>query len=134
MVHGTSRLLVTAIAAGLALAGCATHSANLRVGNAASMVSLSDQREAIRAVREYAVIPAGAEVIGPVDAGRCHRNWTETPPTRESVVSDLKVSAYIKGADGITDVKLEKESGLSDNCWYVLSGVATAFRLPAKAG
>lgn len=134
MTSHSLRLLLPCAAACLALAGCSTHSANLRVGNASSLASLSDQRDAMRAVREYPAVPAGAETIGSIDAGRCHRNWTETAPTRENVVADLKVAAYAKGADGIANVEVVKKSGLSGNCWYVLNGSAVAFRLSAPNG
>lgn len=114
----------------IALSGCATHSSNLRVGNESSLTSLSDQRDAMRAVTEFPAMPSGAETIGTVDAGRCHRSFVTSAPTRENVIADLKVAAYAKGADGITSVVIEKKSGLSDNCWYVLNGTAVAFRLP----
>jgi uncharacterized protein YbjQ (UPF0145 family) len=93
---------------------------------------LADQRDAMRSVREYPTLPAGAETIGTVDAGRCHRSFVQSAPTRENVVSDLKVAAYAKGADGIANIVIEKKSGLSDNCWYVLNGSAVAFRLPKQ--
>ncbi|MHB1058056.1 MAG: hypothetical protein ACYC0F_09265 [Rhodanobacter sp.] len=96
------------------------------------MTSLSDQRDAMRAVSEFPALPSGAETIGTVDAGRCHRSFVTSAPTRENVLADLKVAAYAKGADGITNIVIEKKSGLSDNCWYVLNGTAVAFRLPQK--
>lgn len=120
------------LAAALALTGCVTHSSNLRVGNEASLTSLADQRDAMRSVREYPSLPAGAETIGAVDAGRCHRSFVQSAPTRENVVADLKIAAYAKGADGIANIVIEKKSGLSDNCWYVLNGSAVAFRLPEQ--
>ncbi|WP_153242675.1 hypothetical protein [Frateuria defendens] len=86
----------------------------------------------MRTIREYPALPAGAETLGTVEAGRCHRNFTQTAPTQENVMTDLKVAAYAKGADGITGVSIEKKSGLSNNCWYVLSGTAVAFRLPEQ--
>lgn len=113
----------------IALSGCATHSSNLRVGNESSLTSLSDQRDAMRAVKEFPTLPSGAETIGTVDVGRCHRSFVTSAPTRENVVADLQVAAYAKGADGITNIVIEKKSGLSDNCWYVLNGTAVAFRL-----
>ena len=124
-----SFLYFTMLASLAALAGC-THSSNLRVGNEAALSSLKDQREAMRAVQEYPAPPAEAETIGKVDAGRCHRSFVQEAPTRENVLADLKIAAYAKGADGITNVVIEKKSGLSDNCWYVLNGTAVAFRLP----
>ncbi len=112
--------------------GCATYSSNLQVGNDQSYTSLKDQREAIRTVQEYQTLPEGAVVLGKVDAGRCHRSFAETAPSQSLVIIDLKVAAYAKGADGITDVRVTKESGLTKNCWYVLDGEATMFVLPKK--
>jgi uncharacterized protein YbjQ (UPF0145 family) len=125
-----------AVAAGIALltslvAGCGSHSSNLQVGNEQSYASLKDQREAVRTVKQAENLPNGASVLGSVSAGRCHRSFVEEAPDEATVITDLKVAAYAKGADGITDVKVSKESGLNRNCWYVLGGTATAFTLGA---
>lgn len=111
---------------------CATYSSNLQVGNDQSYVSLKDQREALRTIKEYESLPQGAVVLGKVDAGRCHRSFVETEPDENIVKIDLKVAAYAKGADGITDIKITKESGLTKNCWYILDGEATMFTLLGK--
>lgn len=112
------------------LSGCSTHSSNLQVGNNQSYLSLTDQRQALRTVQEYDSLPEGGKILGIVGASRCHRNFTETEPSNDMVTVDLKVAAYAKGADGITDIKIKKESGLSSNCWYILDGSATMFILP----
>ena len=119
-------LLVTMVS------GCATYSSNLQVGNDQSYASLKDQREALRTVQVYQILPEGAVILGKVDAGRCHRSFVETPPTQNQVIIDLKLAAYVKGADGIIDIKVTKESGLTKNCWYILDGEATMFMLPKK--
>jgi mannose-6-phosphate isomerase-like protein (cupin superfamily) len=79
-------------------------------------------------------VPKGAIVLGPVEAGRGHRDWRNDPPTEEDVVNDLKVAAYARGADGLAKVSFEKNSGLTDNYWWVIQGRATAWRsqLPAE--
>lgn len=118
--------------AALLATGCSTYSSNLQVGNDQSYMSLKDQREAMRAVRVYETLPEGAEDLGAVTAGRCHRSFVEDSPEMATVLSDLKVAAYAKGADGITSVNIQKESGLARNCWYVLNGSARAFLLPSK--
>ncbi len=114
------------------VSGCATYSSNLQVGNDQSYASLKDQREALRTVQVYQILPEGAVILGKVDAGRCHRSFVETPPTQNQVIIDLKLAAYVKGADGIIDIKVTKESGLTKNCWYILDGEATMFMLPKK--
>lgn len=116
----------------LLLAGCSSHSSNLQVGNEQSYTSLKDQRDAVRTVKVYEALPAGAEPLTTVSAGRCHRSFVEESPTDANVLIDLKVAAYAQGADGITGVKISKESGLNRNCWYVLGGTAQAFTLHNK--
>lgn len=111
------------------LTGCGSHSSNLQVGNEQSYASLKDQREAVRTVKVYQAQPDGAELVSEVSAGRCHRSFVEEAPSEASVLIDLKVAAFAQGADGITDVTIEKESGLNRNCWYVLTGKAKAFSL-----
>ncbi|MCQ4310692.1 hypothetical protein NAV33_02100 [Pseudomonas stutzeri] len=113
----------------LALSGCSSYSSNLQVGNGQSYLSLKDQREAVRLVKVYDALPSGAEVLGEVSAGRCHRSFVEQAPSEATVITDLKVAAYAQGADGITSINVSKDSGLNRNCWYVLGGRATAFML-----
>lgn len=99
----------------------------MQVGNDQSYLSIKDQREALRAVRVYESLPENVTVLGKVDAGRCHRSFVETAPSEEAVLTDLKVTAYAKGADGLTDITIKQESGLTKNCWYILDGEATMF-------
>lgn len=120
---------IALIAAALALAGCATNSANMRVGTDMSYVSLKDQREASQAVQVAQQAPQGAVMLGQVDAARCHRNTLHSEPTEAEIVLDLKVAAYARGADGITAVNVTKTSGLMQNCWTILNGTAQAFQL-----
>jgi len=44
------------------------------------------------------------------------------------VVLELKCAAYALGADGISEVKIEKKSGLMNNYWWVLEGRAMAWK------
>ena len=120
--------LVVAIAG---LAGCATYSSNMRVGNDMSYASLGDQRTASQTIQVLDASPPGAQVLGEVDAGRCHRSFVETAPAEQAVLLDLKIAAYALGADAITDVNIEKQSALTKNCWYMLDGKAKALRLGA---
>lgn len=108
------------------LSACGMHSSNIRMGNEQSLMSLKDQHDAAISVREYVSTPAGARVIGRVDAARCHRYSNQSPPTEASVLADLKDAAYAKGANGITDVAIVKKSGITLDCWHILDGTATA--------
>ncbi|MFA5323658.1 MAG: hypothetical protein WC373_13380 [Smithella sp.] len=114
------------------LSACATHSGNMRIGTEQSYTSLTDQREAIKAVQVYPKIPDGAVSMGKVDASRCHRNTSHAEPDDEMVLVDLKVTAYARGADGLTDVNITKQSGLSQNCWYIITGDAVMFQWKSK--
>lgn len=125
------RCVALALLCGLVM-GCSSHSSNLQVGNEQSYASLKDQREAVRTVKIYDALPAGAEVVGNVSAGRCHRSFVEQAPEESTVLTDLKIAAYAQGADGITGVAISKDSGLNRNCWYVLGGTATAFTIHNK--
>lgn len=117
------------VAALAALGGCATNSANMRVGTDMSYASLKDQREASQAVQVAQQAPQGATMLGQVDAARCHRNTLHNEPTDAEILLDLKVAAYARGADGITAVNITKTSGLMQNCWAILNGTAQAFQL-----
>lgn len=117
------------IVVALFLTGCATYSSNMRVGNDMSYASLGDQREASKTIRVLETAPSDAQTLGEVDAGRCHRSFVETSPAEQAVLLDLKIAAYALGADAITDVKIEKQSALTKNCWYMLDGKAKALRL-----
>lgn len=120
------------IAASIAITACSSHSSNLQIGAEQSYASLRDQREAVRTVEVVDALPQGASNVAPITSGRCHRSFVEGEPTEAMVVNDLRVAAYAQGADGIAEVKVTKESGLSRNCWYILNGSAKAFRLKAQ--
>lgn len=126
------RLTICAVA--FLLSGCATNSANMRIGTEQSYTSLGDQRAAVRSVTVVDSIPLGAMVIGEVDASRCDRNMLDKAPTNDEVIIDLRVAAYAKGADGIANVHISKEiaSALLKDCWSALVGRATMFRVAPR--
>ena len=114
----------------MALTGCAGLSSNVKIGNDQSYIALNDQRDAIKKITEYPVVPPGAKVLGVVDAGRCHRIQGAVEPSEGLVTTDLKVTAYAQGADGISNITFTKQAALTLNCWYIISGSATMFSLP----
>ena len=57
------------------VSGCSTYSSNMRVGNDMSYASLGDQRTASQTIKVFDVAPTGAEGLGELDAGRCHRSF-----------------------------------------------------------
>jgi len=112
----------------LALVGCANPSTNMRIGNEQSYISLQAQREAILSVAESPSLPPGAASIGPVDASRCHRFQGDIEPSQEILMGDLKAAAYARGADGIYGVTVVTESGITRNCWHIITARATMYR------
>lgn len=113
----------------VALGGCANNSANMRVGTDMTYASLKDQREANQAIQVTDRMPPGAVTVGNVDASRCHRNTMQAAPTDAEIITDLKVAAYARGADGITAVDITSSSGLMLNCWKIINGKAQAFQV-----
>ena len=93
----------TALLAALGMSGCATYSSNMRVGNDMSYASLGDQRTASQTIQVLQEIPSGGVDLGEVDAGRCHRSFVESGPAEQTVLLDLKIAAYVLGADAIAN-------------------------------
>lgn len=123
-LRGKSRPLAILVCA-LALAGCAT-SRNVRT-SAEATASPEAQRYVVVATKT----PAGAKEIGQITAARCHRNTFDPVPTEQQVIEDLQGEAYAKGANGISQVKVEKTGmTFASNCWQLLKGSATAFSNP----
>lgn len=118
------------IALGVAtlVVGCASPSANMRIGSEQPYTSLEAQRNAARSVVDVKDLPAGAVAMGQVDASRCHRYQGDIEPSEELLLGDLKAAAYGRGADGIAGFSVVKESGLLRNCWYIWTARATMFR------
>lgn len=91
-------------------------------------VSLETQRKALTTIEEQDAIPTGAIAIGTVDAARCHRSFMEKTPTNQITLNDLKVAAYSQGADGITNVVIDAQSGITKNCWMIVDGQADMYK------
>lgn len=117
------------LAGAFALVGCATPSTNMRIGNEQTYVSLEAQRKAVTSVAESVGLPPGAVEVGPVDASRCHRYQGDIEPSPEILMDDLKAAAYARGADGIHSVSIARESGLTRNCWHIITARGTMYRV-----
>lgn len=107
-------------------------STNMQVGQSQSYLSLADQRMAVQSVRLVDQAPPEAELIGQVEASRCHRNFLDNAPEADNVLIDLKVAAFAQGADLITNFKVDQNTGgaLFKNCWHIKTGTADAYSLP----
>lgn len=105
----------------LLIAGCASQSGTMQVGTSQSYFSLKEQREAARAVKVFDSAPPGYKAMGIVDASRCHRNTLDAVPSDDVVLTDMRVVAFGRGADAVTDVQVTRESGLLKNCWLIIT-------------
>ncbi|MGA2792886.1 MAG: hypothetical protein ABSE69_05030 [Roseiarcus sp.] len=90
--------------------------------------SLTERRNAERAVVVLTDDAPGYVKTGAIGARRCHRNAIEDEPTEEALKHDLKIAAYGEGADAIKVTSIEKQMGLLADCWYVLEGRADIYR------
>jgi hypothetical protein len=124
------KAILFALVVGLLMVGCAgTRVTNVTEGrDLPSGTDARTSREAIRTISVTETTPSNALITGSVEAGRGHRDWRNDEPTLEDLINDLKISAYAKGADGISEVQTQKKSGISDNYWWVLQGRAVAWR------
>jgi hypothetical protein len=90
--------------------------------------SLTDRRNAERAIVVLVDSTAGYTRIGGIASRRCHHNAFDSEPTEDALTHDLKIAAYGAGADAIKVTSISKENGLLADCWYVLEGHADTYR------
>lgn len=120
---------IYAVAAIAALTGCANANlVGMRGDSLNTNYSLQDRRQAKIHVKVTQELPAGTAVMGDFKAERCHQYAQDNAPTEATLTDDLILLAYAEGADGITNIRFNKESGLLKNCWYIARGTATFYR------
>jgi len=89
--------------------------------------TLTEIRDANTHIRKYEKIPENATELTSISADRCHRGYDA--PTEGTITTDLVMTAYAYGYDGIKLGEIRKQTGLIQNCWYILSGTAQVFKL-----
>lgn len=104
------------------MVGCTHLAPNQRLGNDLSYLSLRDKRDAERKVE--VVEPGIGRVLGQVSTERCHGSLFDEAPDEKTLIMDMKAEAYRLGANGLSDVHIEKESALGQGCWHILKGRA----------
>lgn len=118
-----------AVAVLAVLTGCANANlVGMRGDGLNTNYSLQDRRQAKLHVKVTPELPAGATIMGDFKAERCHQYAQDNSPTEATLTDDLVLLAYAEGADGITNIRFDKESGLLKNCWYIAKGAATFYR------
>jgi|TARA_B110000977_G_scaffold38686_1_gene51973 hypothetical protein len=119
---------------GLLLQGCATtgpSGVGIVGNNLKPGYSLDDLRKANKTITYSETLPSNTEVMGTITQRRCHRMMTDPAPSKATLMNDLKLIAYRQGADGFTNYKLKKHSGLGllYNCWQLRDASATIYKL-----
>ena len=115
------------------ISGCATPNLVGQRGNKTnSAYSLQDQRTARSQIRVEKTVPANATGVGDFSVERCHQYAQDEAPTDTIMLDDLVLAAYAQGADGLANARFETESALFKNCWFLVRGTATFFKLPLQ--
>lgn len=94
--------------------------------------SLQDRRQAKLHVKITETLPAGASNAKDYVVERCDQYLQNQSPSNETLVDDLRLLAYAEGADGMTNIRFERESGLLKNCWSIARGRATFYQLQQR--
>lgn len=90
--------------------------------------SLQDRRTAKMHIKVTQEMPLNAESMGDFSVERCHQYAQDEAPSDAVLADDLVLLAYAEGADGLTKIRYQRESGLLKNCWFIAKGTATFFR------
>lgn len=90
--------------------------------------SLQDRRMAKMHIKVTQEMPSNAESMGDFSVERCHQYAQDEAPSDTVLADDLVLLAYAEGADGLTNIRYQRESGLLKNCWFTAKGTATFFR------
>lgn len=104
------------------LVACTHLAPNQRMGNDLNYLSLRDKRDAER--QAQMLEPGTGRVLGQVSSERCHGSLFEDAPEEKTLIMDLKAEAYRLGANGLTNVQIEKQSALGQGCWHILKATA----------
>lgn len=129
--HSQNPMKITAaIAIAFLLAGCANNPnlVGARGNEVNKSYSLQDRRAAKLHIKISPVLPSSARSMGTITAERCHQYAQDEKPTDATLTDDLVLRAYSDGADGITNLRFERESALLKNCWHLVRGHATIYQ------
>lgn len=81
---------------------------------------LQDRRTAKMHVKVFEAEPtSGYTRYKSYTVERCNQYAQDRRPSRETLTDDLVMLAYAEGADAISDLAFDSESGLLKNCWTV---------------
>lgn len=124
-------LFAALIASALLLSACTPRHGNLVgvTGNGLNTsYSLQDRRAAKSHIKIAQTLPQGAKKIGDFEVQRCHQYAQHEAPSDATLTDDLILLAYGQGADGIYNLRFDRESGLFKNCWHIAKGLASFYK------
>lgn len=122
--------LTAMVVGAVTLVGCANPNlVGLRGDRPDERYSLQDRRAAKQHVRVVDTLPTDARSMGDFTVQRCDQYLQSESPSDATLRDDLVLLAFAEGADGITDIRFTRESGLLKNCWSVAKGTAQFFGL-----
>ena len=103
------------------LAGCANPNlVGMRGDSMDTRYGLQDRRAAKLHVKVFESAPATGYVPHKTyKVERCNQYAQDKKPSRETLTDDLIMLAYAEGADAVTDIAFDAETGLLKNCWTV---------------
>ena len=116
------------LAAAAVTSACVSAGYEGQVGSISSADQISDQRAAHQAISVFEEVPSNYSLVGTTSVRRCHRSFTEEPPSVAAFRNDLVLAAYAQGADAISNIRIERMNGLLANCWYVEEATADVYR------
>lgn len=103
------------------LAGCANPNlVGLRGDRLDTRYGLQDRRAAKIHIKQFVdQVPNGYTKLKTYQVERCNQYAQDAKPSKETLTDDLVMLAYAEGADAISDIKFDSESGLLKNCWTI---------------
>jgi hypothetical protein len=110
-------LILTAVL----LSGCANPNlVGLRGDGLDTRYGLQDRRAAKMHIKVFDTAPlTGFTKLKAYKVERCNQYAQDKKPSRETLTDDLIMLAYAEGADAISDIAFDSETGLLKNCWTV---------------
>lgn len=120
------RRALAAVAVLPLLYGCANANlVGMRGNSLDTRYGLQDRRAAKKHIKIFAAQPAGYEATKSYKVERCNQYAQDELPSKETLTDDLVMLAYAEGADAISGIAFDSESGIFKNCWTVEKATGT---------
>lgn len=110
-------LMLTAVL----LSGCANPNlVGLRGDKLDTRYGLQDRRAAKMHIKVFGdQVPPAYTSTRIYQVERCNQYAQDEKPSKQTLTDDLIMLAYAEGADAVSDIKFDSESGILKNCWTV---------------